>query len=239
MRKLFSPDHSTSPWPAVFPFSILWRQIPENSDPVQHLEFSLDQNINFISKLKSLSSRLNLRLWPGSWNRERQLVSSVYFFGTFSATSAFLCYLSISGFPSPLNVTGLSKGAGVRWKCEGQLPKCWSLYFLCILQNPISQRFPNIDKHSMADIFLLTSLAPGWLPDAVLRVQFPWHRRPLRPPLDPWNICTSLSCKTLMEQAALLLPSLACCCGFLEYFSIRFCACIMLSKFHNTHVKFS
>lgn len=40
--------------------------------------------------------------------------------------------------------------------------------------------------------------------------------------IDPWNICTSLSCKTLMVQAALLLLSLlALCWGWSGYLSLR------------------
>ena len=132
----------------------------------------------------------------------------MYVFGTFTAVSAFLSAIFLFlGFPRLSILLGSLRGWGeVKvWGTAAQM-----LIFILFVHSS-EPHLPEVSQDRQAFYswhFSLTSLASGWLPDAVLRVQFPWHRRPLRPPLDPWNICTSLSCKTLMEQAALLLPSL-------------------------------
>lgn len=80
-------------------------------------------------------------------------------------------------------------------------------------QAPSPRGFLRWMMHSVADLFSPSSSAPGFLPNSFIRVQFPWHKRPLSTPLDPWNIHIPSSCKTSVVQAALLLRFLlALCC---------------------------
>lgn len=190
--------------------------------------------MNFISKLRSLFPLVWIlaKAWFLQWLRAAYFALLFFFFSItlLLLLDLSLCYLWV---PLSFNVIGLSKGMGWGESLRDSCPNDDLCTFCGFLgPSPLSQRLLRWMVHSMADLLPFSSPIPGFLPNSFLWVQFPWHRKPLCPPLVPWDIHTPLSYKTLMVLAALLLLFLlALCCRGSSYFPLKI---LCLHNFEQT-----